>query len=879
MRLISCHIENFGKLHDYDISFTDGLNVFCRENGWGKSTLAAFIKAMLYGLDGGKKRDLDGNERRKFSPWQGGIFGGRMEFEAGGRRYTVTRTFGETPTRDTFELRDGKTNLISDDYSDRLGEELFKLNSASFYRSIFIGQSDCQTSSTDDIHAKIGNLADNAGDMNSYESADERLKKQINALSPKLRTGLLYRLSEETADLRRKVVEGSGLSDCIGECESGIAEAEKRKRDVTEKKSALLAEQKKAIRQRELLSQRREWERLTKRRNDAESALKAAREYFPGDIPDGETIRKHLHTAVEMKSAESLMNSYRLSQHDQGRLAELDGIFGEGTPSADETDGYLDDTEIIRRVTGKYDRLRLTDEESETLRQMNDAFADDTVSPSELSVMWNECLGIRRALGSKRATCEALRSTVMKSRSAAKRRAFLMIALGFAVIATGIAFFIYYSVVWFLCAAVAGLLLLAVGIFRAALIIGNFVRRVPDELRQLQKDVERDEDHIEEVECLLIDFLASHGRELTTDDEVPAVLQQLCEERRTLGMLRSKQEIAQNYMKEHDISPLQERVRHFLEKYGVHPDDDRLSYQLHELREAAVEYASISERRRHFLDAKNNYTERRQSIKDFLLTYGFDVNGNLQDTLEQMRDHLSEFGRLSLEYSESADELKVFEQGRHIAELEAIDGESALSVDALSDEIRGCDDTLGEISDTLNSLRQKREELNHQYAQWETDSCALTEKTRQQAAARQKYDALIKARELLRKAKENMTARYVAPVYNAFGRYYSLLSGLSADSYRIDADINVTVDELGHQREIKALSAGFRDMAGICLRLGLADAMYRDEKPMLIMDDPFTNLDDDKVSASDSLLRDVSERYQVIYFTCSRARAARGIDA
>ena len=175
MKLISCHIENFGKLHQFDMSFSDGLNVICRENGWGKSTLATFLKAMLYGLDGSKKRDLDENERRKFTPWQGGVFGGRMEFEAGQKRYVVTRTFGDSPAKDTFELRDAATNLISHDFSEALGEELFRLNRASFCRSIFIGQNDCPTSSTDDIHARISHLADNTGDMNSFESADERL--------------------------------------------------------------------------------------------------------------------------------------------------------------------------------------------------------------------------------------------------------------------------------------------------------------------------------------------------------------------------------------------------------------------------------------------------------------------------------------------------------------------------------------------------------------------------------------------------------------------------------------------------------------------------------------------------------------------------------
>lgn len=198
MRLLSCHIENFGKLHQFDMEFHEGLNVICRDNGWGKSTLAAFIKAMLYGLDGDRKRGVTDNERRKFKPWQGGVFGGRLEWEeAGGKRYAASRTFGDTPARDTFELRDLRTNLVTDDYSSRLGEELFHLNSASYYRSIFISQSDCPTSSTDDIHAKIGNLADNTGDINSFEAAEKKLSDQINRLTPERSTGLLHRLREE----------------------------------------------------------------------------------------------------------------------------------------------------------------------------------------------------------------------------------------------------------------------------------------------------------------------------------------------------------------------------------------------------------------------------------------------------------------------------------------------------------------------------------------------------------------------------------------------------------------------------------------------------------------------------------------------------------
>ena len=51
MQILRIHIENFGKLHDFDMEFQEGLNHINAANGWGKSTLAAFLKAVFYGLE------------------------------------------------------------------------------------------------------------------------------------------------------------------------------------------------------------------------------------------------------------------------------------------------------------------------------------------------------------------------------------------------------------------------------------------------------------------------------------------------------------------------------------------------------------------------------------------------------------------------------------------------------------------------------------------------------------------------------------------------------------------------------------------------------------------------------------------------------------
>lgn len=106
MKLLSAHIENFGKLSNKTFDFADGINVFCEENGWGKSTLAAFLKVMFYGFEGDRVRDELDNERKKFKPWQGGVYGGSIRFKANEKVYRLNRTFGAKEAEDEFLLLD-----------------------------------------------------------------------------------------------------------------------------------------------------------------------------------------------------------------------------------------------------------------------------------------------------------------------------------------------------------------------------------------------------------------------------------------------------------------------------------------------------------------------------------------------------------------------------------------------------------------------------------------------------------------------------------------------------------------------------------------------------------------------------------------------------
>ena len=344
MKLISCHIENFGCLQNFDYFFSDGVNIICRENGWGKSTFAAFLLAMFYGLPSrGKKRQAVSNGNRlsrqdvrsTYRPWQGGVFGGSLIFEAGGRTYEMTRVFGNRESEDDFDLRDPDTNLPCFDYTKNIGKELFALDRESFLRTVFISQQDCGTEPTDDVNALITDLAENAGDMKSYEEAQKRLKEAANRLTPKRATGRLYRTQERIRQLERDTAGSNDLEENIALCSREQHELARRKktleaeRTLLEKKTAEAEKREKenagAGREEEsFLAKKQLWQQLQRTYERRQKSMENASSFFPGRVPTRAEAEEFLKNCREMERMEERMQAEMLTEEEQERLTVLE---------------------------------------------------------------------------------------------------------------------------------------------------------------------------------------------------------------------------------------------------------------------------------------------------------------------------------------------------------------------------------------------------------------------------------------------------------------------------------------------------------------------------------------------------------------------------
>ena len=107
MIILELNIDHFGKLKKRQISFRPGTNIISGNNETGKTTIASFIKAMLYGLNEGEEEYL-----HFFPRAYEGAFGGSMKVLENGRFYEIRR-----------ELSGAKRGLFVRELTSGLDEE------------------------------------------------------------------------------------------------------------------------------------------------------------------------------------------------------------------------------------------------------------------------------------------------------------------------------------------------------------------------------------------------------------------------------------------------------------------------------------------------------------------------------------------------------------------------------------------------------------------------------------------------------------------------------------------------------------------------------------------------------------------------------------
>ena len=373
MKLISCTIENFGKLNNVTYDFSGECNTICEDNGWGKSTLASFIRVMFYGFKNESKKKLVDKERNRLMPWQKGVYGGEIVFETGGVVYSLRRTFGKKQVDDEFLLVRKDTNVECDDFSCDIGEELFKIDAQSFERTVFIGQSDCVTATTDSINAKIGNLADNTDDINNFETAVGRLTAVLNNITSTRSTGSISKRKSRITELAARINNYS-QTDRIIEEQTDIRDNLCVKREELRADRKKMQEQQKHLSvQKDIQALKEKYQLLDKECNNKKNAFEQYEHYFNGELPEKEDVHKQIEIFDE---AGRLSGKFtHIDDDDSKRLEQLRGMFEQGVPDSETIDEWQNTARQLDELKEAAAKNRLSDDELEKLEGYKKRFA------------------------------------------------------------------------------------------------------------------------------------------------------------------------------------------------------------------------------------------------------------------------------------------------------------------------------------------------------------------------------------------------------------------------------------------------------------------------------------------------------------------------
>ena len=202
----------FGRLERARLEPGPGLTLIHAPNEGGKSTWAAFWRAMLYGIDT-RDRDKKGYlaDKNRYQPWSGAPMEGEITLDYEGRDITIRRgPRGGTPFGFFSAVYTGTQEPVPGLTAANCGELLTGVGAEVFTRSAFLGDGNLSLTAAPELERRIAALVSSGEEDVSFSQAMERLKNWKNRRQVNRSVGEIPKLEGELEQVRASL---SGLEE------------------------------------------------------------------------------------------------------------------------------------------------------------------------------------------------------------------------------------------------------------------------------------------------------------------------------------------------------------------------------------------------------------------------------------------------------------------------------------------------------------------------------------------------------------------------------------------------------------------------------------------------------------------------------------------
>ena len=123
--------------------------------------------------------------------------------------------------------------------------------------------------------------------------------------------------------------------------------------------------------------------------------------------------------------------------------------------------------------------------------------------------------------------------------------------------------------------------------------------------------------------------------------------------------------------------------------------------------------------------------------------------------------------------------------------------------------------------------------------------------------------------EVFNKQKENINNNPMQDIAESFARYLGIISEGRVSSEFPEADkLNMNIYSADLLLDYKKLSEGTKETVSLAWRLAVLDHLFPNGGGVIVLDDPFTDMDAERTARSCALIQECALRHQVIFLTC-----------
>lgn len=844
MKLLKCHIVGFGNWKNKTIDFQDGLTSVCEKNGFGKSSLASFIRAMFYGLERVTKAN---NERKRALPFDGSPCGGSLDFEWQGNQYSIERSFiGRTPKDDSLICY--KNGIETKELGEIPGNVVFGLDLDSFNRTIFISPTDLGISSSETLNAKMSHFVEGSSDGCDFSSVKESLEELKKKYKPQKSAETKGLLAIETSKINDLEMQETNLSNM-----KAAMPAKYEKLQELDKNISINQEKtKKAVSHNALIKSWENYDREKEKIDEKEKEIRQLKEKYPlGMI-----------SLAEETSMKGLLEQYKLDGNTYVNLKlsiaekdEYDNLklrFEEDVP----TSSFLNELqELVLAHSNEKSKepLKLSLEESSLIR----LFDGRKVNLESLEKRMVTYRSLKKEYDKEP---DQISVPIEQKKVSLKTPLILGLSLFilFSIVAILLGVFIHPGCYSLFALSVVSLLIPVVYYFNEK------KKRTTMPTSENQSNL-RKKEMGENLTELKINLSSTFKSFAVDENELEG----------SFALFRAKYD---SYLKtlqhEKDLNQTNEQNRlsclakeKTLQEYFSHYHYKGNDYAnlLMNLSSDAKKYLSYVQKEKQIEEQRkeleNKIREEGEKIKELAQKYNM---GDPNSYLNQLPIDRNALQNKEKELRKQKEDLALFKEKEHLTErpssLEGID------LNALSKELEKA------INDR-QTLSSQIEEDERNISSLEDEVSSLPEEKDDLIKLKKDYEIVSKTLKALTDAEESLKRRYISPVENQFKKYSQSLENALGEEIEMDTDFNVSFIRDGKRSGAEYLSSGEMTLCALAYRLAITDNIFEGkEKPFLILDDIFADLDETHIHMAKKFMESLSQNEQILYFTCHSSR-------